>query len=79
MQALLFLITPRRLALALVFLMVRQRVLTIICVRYGLLHDSGYDLVRLGRTTAQVPDPDGSLPTKTSDKEIVVFCSWSPF
>lgn len=73
LQSLLVLFLPRSIALFPAFSIVVCRVIISALRNEGLLSHTGFDKVRLGRTTAQIPNQDGSFSATPADKDIVVF------
>ena len=72
-QSLLILFLPRFLALLPAAAVLITRIITSTLRNEGFLPHSGFDKVALGRTTAQIPNADGSFSKIAGDKEIVLF------
>lgn len=73
LQSLLVLLFPRFVALLPAFTVLVTRIIIGALKNEGLLSHTGFDKVRLGRTTAQIPNQDGSFSATPADKDIVVF------
>ncbi|PVI06334.1 hypothetical protein DM02DRAFT_514960 [Periconia macrospinosa] len=72
-QALLTLAAPPRVAIAPAFVLVFSRIFAFLIVRLGFLPDRSSQHVWLGKSSAQIPRPDGSFSQNPSEQEIVVF------
>ena len=73
LQSLLALFLPRYVALLPAVTMLATRILTGMLRNQGLLPNPGFNNVKLGRLTAQIPNEDGSFSKTAAAKDIVVF------
>lgn len=71
-SALLFII-PKNVVTLITALGLLSRIIPAILKGYGFLHNPLTDRVRLGRHTVRIPDDDGSIPAKPSEKGVVLF------
>ena len=72
-QSLLVLYLPTTIAIFPTIIILLSRIIISALQGHGLLSHPGFNNVRWGRMTAQIPNEDGSFSTTACDKDIVVF------
>ena len=73
LQALIFLLYPNRLVALPAILSIVYSVSQNLLLRFGIIRDPSFDQVNLGKFTAQLIEDNGSLPSRSGDKGLVVF------
>jgi hypothetical protein len=73
LQALIFLLYPSRLVALPAILSIVYSVSQNLLLRFGIIRDPSFDQVSLGKFTAQLVENNGSLPSSSGDKGLVVF------
>ena len=73
LQSLIYLILPFRYALLPAFLLLVGQVVNTILVSYNCTNNPYMKDAKIGKHTAQIPNADGSISQKASDKNVVVF------
>ena len=72
-QSILFLTLPRRVALLPALILLLLRFAKGLLITRGFIHNTYTDGAFLHKSTAPIPNEDGSIPTKAADKGLVVF------
>ena len=72
-QSILFLTLPRNVALLPAMLLLLLRLTKGALITQGYIHNTYADGAFLHKSTAPIPNDDGSIPAKAADKGLVVF------
>ena len=72
-QSLLSLILPFRYATLPAFIFLLVQVVNTALINQGFIKNPYMKNAKLGKHTAQIPNPDGTISQRASDKNIVVF------
>lgn len=72
-QSLLFLALPRYVAFLPAMILLLLRLAKGVLITQGYLHNTYTDGAFMHRSTAPIPNDDGSIPAKAADKGLVVF------
>lgn len=73
LQSVLLLVLSRNLAILVTAFVLGSRMVAGVFRTYGYLHDPSTEGVRYGNHTVRFPNEDGSIPSKPSEKGVVMF------